>query len=272
MKFHEVNLETSHDSRKQTVVPAVERALNILESLGTHGTSMTLKEIAATLDIPAVSTFRIVKYLCSRGYLKEEPHLPGQYNLGMQLLYIAHQLHRNSDLRVAAILSMRKLAEVTGQTSQLAILQDYGVMYVEQATPLKPVNIIAQLRTQIPVNVSASGKVLIAYLQPEEQNEYLKKIEFVCQTKRSITNPAEFGKELLKVRQLGFAVDNEEYARGIGCLAAPIFDHLAKNIAAVGITGHIADYHNEAKFENLKHQVLVAAKEISENLGCSDYR
>ncbi|HBE80571.1 MAG TPA: hypothetical protein DDW65_22720, partial [Firmicutes bacterium] len=53
------------------VVPAIERALNIFGYLGNQNKPMTLKEIAGDLDIPSVSTFRIVKYLCSRGYLIE---------------------------------------------------------------------------------------------------------------------------------------------------------------------------------------------------------
>lgn len=254
----------------KVAVPAVERALNIFEILGEQGVPMTLKEISSALGIPSVSTFRIVKYLCSRGYIKEESDNSGQYSLGFQFSSIAHQLTKNSDLNSVAVFSMRKLAEAVGQTAQLAILHEYGVMYIEQIMPIKPVNIIAQLRTSLPVNISASGKVLVAHLQPEQRMDFINKAEFVNRTKRSITDKNEFEKELERVRENGFAIDNEEYARGIACLAAPIFDFTGQNIAAIGITGHIADYQNETTYEILKQKILEAAKEISFNLGFTD--
>jgi DNA-binding IclR family transcriptional regulator len=249
------------------VVPAVQRALDIFEYLGNQNKPMTLKEISIYLQIPSVSTFRIVKYLCSRGYLKEDSNVQGRYSLGFQLLHLAHLMSKCFDLSNIGIESMRKLAEESGQTAQLAVLQENGVMYINQILPQKPVNIIAALRTVLSVNISASGKVLVAYLEAKEQEEFLKKIELERRTPNSIFEKEQFYKELQAVREKGFGFDNEEYARGIGCLAAPIFDYTGKNVAAVGITGQISDYQDETNLKYLKRLVLATAQEISASMG-----
>jgi DNA-binding IclR family transcriptional regulator len=162
---------------------------------------------------------------------------------------------------------MKELSEKTGQTTQLGILRGYGVIYIEQVLPMKPVNIVAGLRTLMPVNVSASGKVLVAFLPNEEQDAFLQNAELPPQTLQSITDIRMFKQELIKVKENGYAMDNEEYARGIACLAAPIMDHSGNVKAAIGITGHITAYTDKGNFLRLSQDVVSAAVKISESIG-----
>lgn len=251
----------------QSAVPAVERALNIFEYLGSQEKPMSFNEIASALRIPSVSAFRIVKCLCSRGYLSEDPSLQGRYSLGFQFLHLAHLLSKRSDLSALVMEPMRKLAEKSGQTAQLGILHENGIMYISQALSTKPINIIAALRVVLPINISASGKVLVAFLESKAQEEFLAKVQFSNFTPNSIYERDKFLMELAKVREKGYAIDNEEYARGIGCLAAPIFNYTGENVAAIGITGPISDYHNQDNLELLKRWVLETAEEASERIG-----
>jgi len=252
--------------KKVQVVPALEKALDILEYIAERGDFVTTKEISAELGIPIASTYRTVNYLCSRDYLRENPDVEGGgYSLGAQIQVLADHITRQFDLISVALPSMRRLAAQSEQTVQLGILQDEQVIYIEQILPSKPVNIIAALRTGISVNVSASGKVLVAHLPPQEQLDLLDNVVLEPRTKRSITDVEKFLEELQQVRQQGFAVDYEEYARGIGCVAVPITDSRGQVIAAIGITGHSAEYSGET----LEHYVKLArdaGRAISSNI------
>lgn len=252
--------------KKAVIIPAVEKALDILEFVASQGAPVTAKEIATHLDIPASTTYRTVNYLCDRNYLKEDEQVEGRYYLGFQVMFLAHQLTRQRDLIDIAKPVMRDLATQSGQTAQLGILQDFGVMYIDQALPAQPVNIIAALRTHISANVSASGKVLVAHLPPTEQRYFLDHAEFPAQTPESITSKHAFLQELRRVAQQGYALDHEEYARGIGCLAAPIHEHNEQVIAAIGITGRIADYTDDANLRRLIELTKEAARQISHYL------
>lgn len=246
--------------------PALDRALNILEYL-LLVKSATIKEISEHFDIPVVSTSRLIKTLVNRGYVKEKKGYSSTFSLGMKLLNFSQIVYEQIDLRRISEKHMRILSDSTNQTSQLAILQQGSVMYINQILPRSPVSIIAPLHVSLPLNVSACGKVLCAWLTDEEQKTCLEKTDLVNATKKSITTKNDFLTELNMVKSLGYALDDEEFAKGIGCIAAPILDHSGKIIAAVGITGHIEPYKNEITFNKIQNIVQKVARDISEDIG-----
>ena len=246
--------------------PALDRALNILEYL-LLVKSATIKEISEKFDIPVVSTSRLIKTLVNRGYVKEKKGYSSTFSLGMKLLNFSQIVYEQIDLRRVAEKHMRTLSDATNQTSQLAILQQSSVMYINQILPRSPVSIIAPLHVSLPVNVSACGKVLCAWLYEDDQKICLETADLVNATNKSITTKEEFITELQRVKLKGYALDDEEFAKGIGCIAAPILDHSGKIIAAVGITGHIEPYKNEETFSRIQTLVQDAAMHISEDIG-----
>lgn len=249
------------------VVPALVKALDILEYLAAKGAPASVKELAADLDIPVATAYRTVKYLTSRRYLVESPRSEGFYEFGPQISYLAHLYTKQSSLVVDAHAALRELADISGQTSQLGVLQDYGVTYIDQCLPAKPVSIIATLRTVVPLNLSACGKVLAAHLPDGEREAFLQKAPLVAQTKKSVVDPAVFAAELETIRAQGYALDHEEYARGIGCAAAPIWDYRQQIVGAIGITGHIAAYNHPEHLAQLIRWVEDAARIVSSRMG-----
>jgi DNA-binding IclR family transcriptional regulator len=253
---------------KNSAVPAVERALDILEYIGEQVKPVPLKEVQNALKIPQASFFRIITELSARGYLREDNSASGRYVLGHKILYLSQCFTRQIDLNAVALHCMRSLSEKCNQTSQLGVLQHNGVVYVNQVLSSRPISITAALGTVLSVNISAAGKVLTAFLPENEREEFLKNAKFASHTEKTIINPDEFCKELVKVKEYGVAMDDEEYAVGIGCLAAPVFNHKGRCVAAVGITGYIDDYKDKLLLSRNVQYVTQAAKEISEQIGC----
>lgn len=253
-------------SKRVQTVPALEKALDIMEYMANRGDFVTIKEIAADLSIPPATAYRTVNYLLSRNYLRQNVENEAEFFLGPQIQRLSDIISRQFDISAIAKPFMRQLAGQCGHTVQLGVLQEFQVVYIEQVLPAKPVNIIAALRTGIPVNVSASGKVLVANLVPEEQAHFLENAVLEARTHRSITSLEDFLAELKKVKQQGYAMDYEEYARGIGCLAVPIRNAWGQVVAAVGITGHSLDFKDEALERNAR-LILDAGRKISLNLG-----
>lgn len=252
---------------KDFQVPAASRVLNIIEYLSFSTKSATIKEISDSLGIPLVSVSRVVNLLNSRGYLKQQPGQSSTYSLGLKLLHISERIFLNLDIANISLKYMRILSEKTDQTSQLGILQNSYAIYIQQVFPTIPVSIIAPLHFPIAINTSASGKVLCAFRSIEQQKDIIESAELIKATENSIVDKNDFYNELRKVRLQGYATDYEEYAIGIGCLAAPIFDYLGSVIAAVGITGHIANYRNSTKFDQMRVAVIQAARDISKEMG-----
>lgn len=251
----------------RNVVLAVERCIDILEYVANRNEPVSVKEVAEKLNIPIASCFRIIRNLVDREYLEKSSSAADQYTLGMSILGLAEKKSRMLDLRSIARPDMNKLANVTNQTVQLGRLDNRGVIYIEQALPMTPISVLGALFTPLNINVSASGKVLCAFLPTYEQAAYVEQAHFAKMTDKSIMDKTEFKKQLIGVREKWFAIDREEYSIGVGCLAMPLFDYNEKCVGSLGLTGNIGDYTDESSLENLLSNLRAAAKSISLKMG-----
>ncbi|MFA6846657.1 MAG: IclR family transcriptional regulator [Sphaerochaetaceae bacterium] len=248
-------------------VPAVDRAVAILEYL-TKIKNATIKEISKALAIPSASTARIVKTLASHNFLSEDMGQSAtRYSLGLRMLWFSQVVYQQLDITNIAHEFMEELSAKTNQASQLAIYDKGFVTYIEMVLPITPVSIVAPLRSPIAINLSAGGKVLIAGMEDQQRAKVLESIELVHATEKSITDKTEFEAHLEKVRKQGYALDDEEFSRGIGCMAAPVYNYRGEVVAAIGITGQIAVYKKEDSFKTLREAVFKAAQSVSKKLG-----
>lgn len=251
---------------QNVTVPALERALNILEYLAQTRQPASLKMLSEHLGIPTSSVFRLVKNLESRGYLQKQPGDPSYYGLGEKIISLAIVREQGASLSGKAEPYMRDLAVQLNQTVQLAVIKNETFMHIAQTPPPKSsISIYAPLYTALDIHTSASGKLLFGYLTPAQQKQWLEKITFPKMTSKTITDPDVFVKEATLSRSQGYGLDNEEYALGIGCLAVPIFNK-DTCVAALGITGPISEYHDPDRFQILLDALKCTTDKLSRAL------
>ena len=246
-------------------VPAVERAFDILEYLMSRNEAVSIKEISVDLSIPNVTVFRIVKSLESKGYVYKQEK-GGKYILGAKAVSFGSTVNKESNLSQIANAFMYELAKKSGQTVQLGVLFEYQVMYIDQIRTSDSLIRIEPTREPFAVNISAGGKVLVAYLGEERQKDFLTQAVLSNTTPDSITDRNEFYEELVRVKSLGYAIDDEVFARGIRCIAAPIFNIKRECVASIGITGHTQEITLERMDEFIQLTIDVANK-VSKALG-----
>ena len=248
-------------------VPAVERTIDILEYLVSRNEAISIKELAENLHIPNVTVFRIMKSLESKGFVNNQSN-KGKYVLGARAVSFGSTLVKESKLSQIANAIMYELARQTGQTVQLGVLFEYQVMYIEQIRTSESLTLIVPTRNPFAVNISASGKILVSYLPEPRREEFMKNTELVPSTPNTIVDKELFKKELDKVRAQGFAIDDEEFARGIRCVAAPIFNNRGENVAALGITGHTQEITMD-RIDEMISKTKISAEKISHSLGAT---
>jgi DNA-binding IclR family transcriptional regulator len=116
------------------------------------------------------------------------------------------------------------------------------------------------------LHASAPGKVFLANIEDWERNDILSKMEFTKYTDRTITNTADYLKELERVKISGYSIDMGEELSGVRCIGAPIFNVAGKIAASIWITGP-AERLSNGTIEEYGREVLACANEISEKLG-----
>ena len=246
-------------------VPAVERAFDILEFLIGRNEALGIKDIACSLKIPKVSVFRIMKSLEFKGYVHRQDR-SGLYVLGAKVVSMGNAVSQDANLSQIANPYMFELARSTGQTVQLGVLFEYQVMYIDQIRTTDALTLIVPSRKPFAVNTSAGGKVLVANLGEERVKDFLENTLLEKATPRSIVDKRRFHQELVSVKKQGYALDDEEFARGIRCIAAPIHNSKGETIASLGITGHTQEITDE-KMPGMLNSTLQIAGKISAALG-----
>lgn len=130
------------ENLENPVVPAVNRALNILEFVAKAREPVSIKQVAQSLELPNTTAFRIVKQLSIRGYLEESESQPGCYHLGLQLLTLSNGMTYINNLRQVCHAELDHLAIESHQAVQMGILKGNHVTYIEQILPPNPVLIL----------------------------------------------------------------------------------------------------------------------------------
>lgn len=247
-------------------VPAVDRTIDILEFVVETNSPVSLQQISDSLSIPKASVFRIVRTLSSRGYLVE---VTGEKRFvpGPKILILGSRITKEQNLRQISNPHLFALAQDTRHTVQLGVLFGYRILYIDQIRTTSATDILIEpTGTPFEVNISAGGKVLVAFLSDENQADFLDHAVLASTTQYTITSIQEFKRELDLVRSQGYAIDHQEFAIGIRCVAAPIFDSHGACVASVGITGHISKI-SEDTLPSLIERTKEAALNISKSLG-----
>jgi|SRR5690554_1767689 len=216
-------------------VTTLDRAIFILDYLMETKEKPNLSQIAGALNIPNGTAFNILKTLEKHGLI-ERDLATKQYQLGMKLFQLGNHVESIRELREAALPFMRELTRNSRETSQLGILFEDSLSFLEIIEGLSTTT-RTTLGLKLPLHAPAAGKVLFAYQSADVIDYILKRIEFPHFTINSIVEPDKIWAELKKVKAQGYAIDDEEVFMGTVCIAAPIFDHNKRVCAALGITG-----------------------------------
>ena len=227
---------------------SIERALTILEFLDGARRGWNISELSRKLNIPKSSTHVIVVTLERLGYLTREPG-SRDYSLGLKVYGLGCGLMKNPMLPDLARPPMLNLVEHTRLTAHLAVLEKDQAIYIQKVDGPGLIKFDTYVGKRTNLHCTAVGKVLLAYAPEPRLQKVLLKRTFARYTNKTIISPVLLRKELARVRQLGYALDDEEEELEVRCLAAPVFNRPGECMAALGITGtagqirddHIAD-------------------------------
>jgi len=242
---------------------AVERALEILEAAA-HADGLTNAEISWRLEIPKSSASYILRTLERRGYLRRDA-ASGKYRLGLKVLSLGREVLAGLNLGEVALPALRALVERTQMTAHLAVLDHGEAVYIEKVDAPGFIKMDTWVGRRMHVHSTSVGKALVAHLPKAAVEEILRRHGLKKRTPKTITGHARFLAELERVREQGYAVDDEENSLGARCLAAPVFDREGNVAAAVGLSGTTTQT-DHASLLRIAELVKEAARRISRQL------
>jgi DNA-binding IclR family transcriptional regulator len=246
-------------------VPALERALSILELLAQHSEGIRMREIADRLGLPSNSVFRITGTLEDRGYLIRDGE-DMRYRLSRKLLALGYAAVGEDKLTEHSLDVMRTLRDETHETVLVGIRDDLEGLVLEQVASTQPIKFLVAPGTRFPLHTAAPGKAVIAYLPKAERESVLQRITYTRYNERTLDSREKFEADLLNVTADGYGLDRGEQIEGLHCVAAPIFDHRGYPFAALWLTGPSFRFP-ATEFEKTGKLVASAAHQISQRFG-----
>jgi len=246
-------------------VPSLKTGFQILEYLSLHPRGQVLTDIAAELDCPVSSTYRIAMALEDMGLVARDPETK-QIRLTNKLLLIGQRAITEANLVEHALDIMRELRDRVVDTVLIGVREGSDIIVLDQVIGTRMFCFVSKLGYRIAVYCSAPGKAILAFLPEGEREEVLDTLSFVRHNERTITSKEKLRRELAKVVQQGYAFDDSEQFEGIYCVGAPIFDRSGYPVSSVWVTGLTMDIDRK-HIPQIGAVVRAHADRISARLG-----
>jgi DNA-binding IclR family transcriptional regulator len=252
-------------STGRAAVVSVERALTILELLAEKQQGLTTSEISRRAGIPKSSASYLLRTLAARGYLRRNSET-GQFTPGIRMLSLGGQAVQGMQLREVALPYLRQIVERTRLGTHLAILDHGDAVYVERIESPGFIKMAIWVGKRVAPQVTAIGKALICYLERHEIQEIVGTHQVSPASAKTILSLPHLLEELGLTRQRGYAFDDEEHARGVRCVAAPVVAASGEVVAALGVSGTVSQI-NDDYVSSLGNILRTAAIKFSAQLG-----
>jgi DNA-binding IclR family transcriptional regulator len=216
------------------------------------------------LDLPASSIHHILSTLRLHNYVRQNADTK-RYSLGFRFLEISGRILDNLDVRTVAADHLRKLSKATEQTVHLAVLNGGKVVYIDKIGAQSGLSLVTHIGFATDPHAAAGGKVLLSELTENEVRRIYQDRALVAHGKNTITNLEDLLGELDRVRQQGYAIDDEEYYEGVRCVSAPIRAG-GRIVAAISITGSVFTMTMERIHTEFREMVIETAAGVSSEL------
>ena len=252
-------------SPSDNTVRTLEKALTVVEYLGTLNEDIDLASLSKELKMPKSSLLRLLKTLHKHNFVQKDER-SGRYSLGWNLIYLGHAAGRTFDIVNFVHPFLERLALQSGETSSHVFLQGNQLVYIDQVVSKNVIRGVPVVGANLGLHCTAAGKVLLSFQTEERLEEILGQVELKRRTEITITDPQKLRREMIRIREQGFAVDDEETEYGGRCVAAPFFNKKGDLAGAITIMGPI----NRVNFDTLSYLselVRDTAREISQALG-----
>lgn len=212
----------------------VGKALLMLDIIANAGKSLRFNNILDVSPFPKATTYRLLQTMTSQAMLSYDAESQ-KYSLGMRLVRLAHKAWKQASLGPIAAPHLNQLASAVGETVHLAQIDNGQVLFIDKHHTSQRFETLAQAGRIAPAHCTGVGKVMLAYMQPEQQDYALQRQTFIQFTNNTITDKQALLEELGSIKREGIAYDKEEHENGVISIAAPILTSSKLVIGAISI-------------------------------------
>ena len=248
------------------LVPAVARAMALLDRLAQQRQPMTMARLAADLALPKSSVHGLCTTLLALGYLQRQGD--GSVALGARVLDLAEAFVAGIDVarEFDALWNTAVPPQAPDETVLLSVLDGGEVVYLSARNGTRPLSMAFARGMRLPAHLAATGRAMLAFHDAATAQRQLGSAPLLALTPRSVVEPAALAAELAATRARGYSIDDEGVRLGVYSLAAPVLDAGGRPVAGVGVSLHKATL-DAADLARQQQRVVDTARTLSQRLG-----
>ena len=246
--------------------PAVGFCVKVIEVLAESKTPIGISEISRRTEINKNMVSRILHTLEEENWVQCDEK--SCYTLTLLPFCLSAKVVSRTNLANTCVPVLQKFWKEYGESTYLGILHKDEVLYLSHFDSVQNVKVAGVVGGSYPLYCSSPGKVLLAYSEPSYIEEYLASTERKAYTRNTLADAEALRAELARIRENGYALDNEEFGYGIVCMSAPIFDYDRKVIGVIGCSVSTVYCGADEIYDRLGARLLETAAQISRCMGC----
>ena len=253
-------------SKNRYYVEALSRGLQILEVFSEESPSLSLTEIALSVGLDKSTAFRFVHTLEKLGYLERNPATK-QYRPGLKVLRLGFAVLNSLEMAQIAQPYLKALSAECDETTNMTVRDGAEIVYVVRIKTRQIISANLQVGSRLPVHCTCMGKAQLIDLSLQELHDLIGDGPYAEMGPNTITTLEALAAELERVRQQGYAINDEELAAGLRAVAAPVRHRTGDVVAAVNVSVTTVRASRQELEQVLAPMVMKTAHEISLALG-----
>lgn len=251
---------TSSGTRDRDQVAALANGLRAIEAFAASGQRMTLAEVAKNTGHTRAATRRYLLTLVANGYADFDGK---RFQLTSRVLRLGHAYISTVPLPQIAQPIVEDLGHRTDKSIALSVLEGNKSLTIASSAPRRIVGIFTRVGTHLPALSTATGRVLLAGKPDDAIRDLLRSVRIQRLTPKTKTSPGQIWEEVRRIRQSGYALNDEEIEVGLRVIAVPVREAGGNVVAALCVSTYSSRY----EVAQLKEQFLQPLLNASERLG-----
>ena len=215
------------------IVPAVSRALTLLDRLAQQREPMSLALLTSELARPKSSVHGLCNTLMSFGYLRRQPD--GAFLIGPRVMGLAEAFVAGTDVAQEFNALWVDAGGAPEETVVLSVLSGTDALYVAVRNSARPLGLAFNVGMRLPAYLSGSGKAMLAQRSPDAVRTLFSAGLLVHLTRKGPREIEGLLKELALTRKRGYSIDDEAVREGVYSFGAPVFDATGQAVAGVAV-------------------------------------
>jgi len=248
-------------AKKKPTIQVIDRAASLLDAVTSNPQPVTLKILAVESGLHPATAYRILASLTENGFTERDER--GRYRLGIKFLQLSSRARVDIDIQREAKPVMEWLRDQTGETVNLSVREGNELVYVERVSSPKTIRADQIIGKRAPLHVTAVGKLMLGELGRDFYTRYASDTGLPAFTEHTKTTFNQLESDVVRGRELGYALDDEEAELGVGCIGVMVRSSNGQPIAGLSVSAPI----NRRRVEEWIPAVRIAGRQLSERLG-----